>query len=151
MMSLSATRPTVATAGGRRRARLLAATAAVLAAEALWGLAELGFGLDLQAPAMGGSPQPADIGPLVVAVGSGAAALAAWGLLPLLERLTGRARSLWTVTAVVALLGSLGRPLSVTGITRPTGAVLVGLHLTVGAVLIPALRRTAASRPGRPA
>jgi Family of unknown function (DUF6069) len=150
-MSLSATTPAVATARGRRQLRLLVAAAAVLAAEAVWGLAELGFGLDLRAPAVGGSSQPADIGPLAVAVASGAAALVAWGLLALLERLTGRARNLWTVTAVVVLLASLGGPLSGTGITTANRAVLVGLHLAVGAVLIPALRRTAASRPGRPA
>ena len=148
------TTPAVATAPGRRQLRLLAAAAAVLAAEALWGLAELGFGLDLRAPATASSPQPADIGPPVVAVGSGAAALAAWGLLALLallEQLTARARTIWTVTAAVVLVASLGGPLSGSGITAANRAVLVLPHLAVGTVLIPALRRTAASRAGRPA
>jgi hypothetical protein len=150
-MSLSATTPTVATAGGRRRARLLVAAAAVLAAEALWALAELGFGLDLRAPATALSPQPADIGPVLVAVGCGAAALAAWGLLALLERLTARARTIWTIVAVVVLVASLGTPLLGSGVTAANRAVLELLHLAVAAVLIPALRRTAASRAGRPA
>ena len=56
-----------------------------------------------------------------------------------------------TVAAVVALRGSLGGPLSGSGITAANRAVLVLPHLAVGAVLIPALRRTAASRTGRPA
>ena len=52
---------------------------------------------------------------------------------------------------MVALRGSLGGPLSGSGVTAANRAVLVLLHLAVGAVLIPALRRTAASRAGRPA
>jgi hypothetical protein len=71
---------------------------------------------------------------------------AGWALLALLERLT--ARTIWTVTA---LLASLGGPLSRSGITAANRAVLVLPHLAVGAVLIPALRSTAASRAGRPA
>jgi hypothetical protein len=88
--------------------------------------------------------------PLAVAVGSGAAALAAWALLALLERLTNRARTLWTVAAVVVLVASLAGPLSGSGITATNRTVLVLLHLTVGAVLILTLRRTAPSRAGQP-
>jgi hypothetical protein len=49
------------------------------------------------------------------------------------------------------LVASLGGPLSGSGITAANRAVLVLPHLAVGTVLIPALRRTAASRAGRPA
>jgi uncharacterized protein DUF6069 len=141
-MPLSATTPAVATVRGRRQLRLLAAAAAVLAAEALWMLAELGMGLDLRAPATASSPQPADIG---------AAALAAWGLLALLGRQTDRARTpgrslrWWCCWARWA-----GRCWG-SGVTAANQAVLVLLHLAVGAVLIPALRRSAASRAGQPA
>jgi hypothetical protein len=88
---------------------------------------------------------------VLVAVGSGAAALAAWALLALLERLTARARTIWTIVAVVVLVASLGTPLLGSGVTAANRAVLELLHLAVGAVLIPALRRTAASPSGRPA
>jgi hypothetical protein len=44
-----------------------------------------------------------------------------------------------------------GRWRARSGITATNRAVLVLLHLAVGAVLIPALQRTAPSRTGRPA
>jgi hypothetical protein len=44
-----------------------------------------------------------------------------------------------------------GRWRARSGITAANRAVLVLLHLAVGAVLIPALRSTVASRAGRPA
>ncbi|NUR70928.1 MAG: hypothetical protein HOU81_08910 [Hamadaea sp.] len=67
------------------------------------------------------------------------AALAGWGLLALLERLTARALTVWTIIAAGFLLLSV--------LLGPTGGVsgsaklgLAALHLAVGAVVIPGLR-----------
>jgi hypothetical protein len=80
---------------------------------------------------------------VLVTVTSGVASLAAWGLLALLERLTAHPRTLWTAIAVLALLISLGGPLSGTGITSANRVALALMHLSVAAVLIPLLPRTA--------
>lgn len=132
----------------RGRARLAAVVIAVLAALAIWTVAEVVFHIHLRAPEGLGSS--GDIGALSVILASAFASLAGWGLLALLERLTARARSVWMTIAVVALLLSLVTPLSGTGITPANRAVLVLMHLAVGAVLIPGLYRTS-PRAGREA
>lgn len=146
-MTPVATVPT-ADATTRRRARLVAVVGAVGAALALWAVAEVAFGLDLRGPAFAPSAEPSDVGPAQVLVASLLAALAGWGLLAALERFTARARGLWALVAVVMVIGSLGGPLSGTGVTTANRWALVGLHLVVGAVLIPLLYRTS---PGRAA
>ena len=141
---------TVATsdAATRRRARLLAVVGAVSAALALWAVVEWACGLDLRGPAFGANAETSDVGPAQVLIVSLLAALAGWGLLAVLERFTSRARGLWALVAVVVVLGSLGGPLSGTGVTTANRWALVGLHLVVGVVLIPLLYRTS---PGRAA
>ena len=67
--------------------------------------------------------------------------LAGWGLLALLRGFTARARSVWTVTAIVAALVSLVGPLSAIASTG-TKASLVAMHLAVATVLILVLRQT---------
>jgi len=71
-----------------------------------------------------------------------AAALSAgagWATLALLERLTSRGRTIWTVIAVAALLLSLlVGPAA--GITTGAKAGLALLHLAVGAVVIGGMR-----------
>ncbi|HZC99496.1 MAG TPA: DUF6069 family protein [Actinomycetes bacterium] len=129
-------------AATRRRARLVAVVAAVGAALVLWAVVELAFGLDLRGPASGAATEALDVGPAQVVIVSLLAALAGWGLLAVLERLTSRARGLWAVIAVVVVIGSLGGPLSGTGVTAANRWALAGLHLVVGAVLIPTLYRT---------
>lgn len=133
-------------AATRRRARLVAVVAAVGAALALWAVVELALDHDLRGPAFVGNTEALDVGPAQVLVGSLLAALAGWGLLAVLERFTARARDLWAVIAVVFMIGSLGGPLSGTGVTTADRWALVGLHLVVGVVLIPLLYRTS---PGR--
>jgi Family of unknown function (DUF6069) len=133
-------------AATRRRARLLAVAAAVGAALTLWAVVELAFDHDLRGPASGAATEALDVGPAQVLVGSLLAALAGWGLLALLERFTARAHDLWALIAVVFMIGSLGGPLSGTGVTTADRWGLVGLHLVVGVVLIPLLYRTS---PGR--
>jgi len=128
------------------RTRLLAIAAALLLAEAVWVVAELALGLRLQAPAGPGYPEPMDIGPFTVGLASAALALVGWGVLAVLERLTSRARRIWLVIALIALVASLGMPLSGTGVSAANRAVLVLMHLAVGGVLIPALYRSSRGR-----
>jgi hypothetical protein len=125
----------------RRRARLMAVAAAPLAALAIWTLAELAIGIPLRAPE--GFGASGNIGPLDVVIASALLSLAGWGLLALLERVTAHARTVWVVFAVVALVLSLGTPLSGTGVTAANRFALVLMHLAVGGVLIPAMYRTA--------
>src|SRR5258708_7408014 len=54
LTSLPTTRPRVI---GRRVVRLTAVAAAIASALAIWVIAELGLGLDLRAPAFGGSAE----------------------------------------------------------------------------------------------
>jgi len=137
-----------ADANTQRRARLLAVAGATGAALALWTVVKLAFGLDLRGPAFGASTESSDVGPAQVVIVGLLASLAGWGLLAVLERFTSRVRHLWALVALVVLIGSLGGSLSGTGATTGARAGLVGLHLVVGAVLIPLLYRTS---PGRAA
>ena len=126
-------------AGRRRRFRLLAVAGAVMAALGLWTIVELGFGLDLRSPgeAFGGTGGTSDVGPLQVIIASGIGSLTGWALLALLERFSARARAVWVVIALLALLASLGGPLGGTGVTAANRAVLVCMHLLVAAIVIP--------------
>jgi ABC-type uncharacterized transport system permease subunit len=126
--------------------RPLAVLAAVLAVVAVWVVATRLFGVELRAPSENGSPGPS-IGVGTAALEAAVAALAGWGLLALLERLTARARPIWVVVAIVALLLSLTGPLGGSGVSAANRAVLVLMHFTVAAVLIPGLLR----RRGGPA
>ena len=130
----------------RRRARLLGMVAAILVAEAAWALAELVLGIRLQAPAGTGSPEPVDIGPLTVALASALLSLLGWAVLAALERLTPRARRIWLVVALGGLAASLSMPLSGTGVSTASRAVLVLMHLAVAAVVIAVLYRTSSGR-----
>jgi Family of unknown function (DUF6069) len=145
--------PTSRSAGPRRQARLLAVAAVVGAAVGLWAVYHLAFGIDLRAPAsFGESGTTSAVGPGQVMFVSALAALAAWGLLAVLERLTVHARRVWLVIAVLALGLSLGGPMSGTGLTTANRMELVGFHLLAGAVLVPLLYRTSPRRavsPGR--
>jgi hypothetical protein len=74
-----------------------------------------------------------------------AASLFGWLLLALLERRTPHARLLWTTIALAALAASLALPLAfATTSSAVTG--LVVMHVTVGAVVIPAMAHTARTR-----
>jgi Family of unknown function (DUF6069) len=126
----------------RPTARALAVVLGVPAALAVWGVSELVFAIDVRQPALGtGVPQDLTAGPVVVA--SVVAGLAAWLALAVLERLTRRARAAWVTLATLVLVASLGAPLSGRGIDEQSRLVLTLLHLTVGALLIVLLARTA--------
>lgn len=74
------------------------------------------------------------------------ASLVSWGLLAVLERLTGRAHNVSLIGASLLLAPSLGTPLSGTEVTVPNRVVLLRMHLTVGAVLTPAFYLTSRAR-----
>ena len=62
------------------------------------------------------------------------------GLLVVLEKVTSRAVTIWTVVAVVVLLASLTLPL-VAGTTTPAKVALALMHVAVASVLIATFRR----------
>jgi hypothetical protein len=127
----------------RRRTRAAAVGAAVLAPAAIWLIAVPLLGIDLRVVQASGKP-PAEITLPMVLVTALAASLAGWGLLALLERLTRRARAVWTASAAVALVVSFV-PLLTPGTSATSRTVLAVLHLTVAAILIPYLARSAAA------
>ena len=142
------TSPAAVAAGRRRRSRLLAVAGAIMAALGLWAIAELGFGFDVRSPgeAFGGASGTSDVGPLQVIIASGIGSLMGWALLALLERLSSRAREVWLGIALLALLASLGAPLSGTGIAAASRAVLVCMHLLVAAIVIPSFYLSSSAR-----
>lgn len=121
------------------QARGLAVGAAAGAALVGWLVTVPLLGVDLRVQPGGGAVQT--IGAATVLVVTLVAAVAAWALLALLERLTPRARATWTLVAAGVLLLSLAGPLT-GAVTAAAGFALAALHLLVGAVLIPGLRRT---------
>ena len=117
-------------------AGVLGATAAAVA---IWAVATIA-GADLTVSFAPGQPiQKVTVVNVIVAALVGS--LAGWGLLGLLRRFTAKARSIWTVIAIVAGLLSLWGPLSV--IAAPATKVsLAAMHLIVATVVIMVLRRT---------
>jgi hypothetical protein len=123
----------------RTRARALAVAAATLAPLVVWLVAVPLAGATLQVRPGGGSTQTVPAGTVVVV--ALLASLAGWTLLAVLERRTIRARAMWTVIALIALLLSLAGPLTAAA-TATTAAVLVSMHLAVAGVLLTGLRRS---------
>jgi hypothetical protein len=113
---------------------------AAAAALAVWALAEPLAGVDLTVRTGGRDKQ--QIGSDEVVLVSLLAGLAGWALLDLLERFTAHAREIWTATALVVLVLSLLGPLGA-AVTVAATVALAGMHLAVGAVLIPLLARSA--------
>ncbi|MEV6971409.1 DUF6069 family protein [Hamadaea sp. NPDC051192] len=116
--------------------RLSVTAAAVAVAGAGFALLSGPAGIDL-AVQTGTSTMEVTLAAALIA--GAVSALAGWGLLALLERVTGRALLIWTLIASGFLLLSL--------LLGPTGGVsgaaklgLAALHLAVGAVVIPGLR-----------
>lgn len=137
---METTIPTAATRPTRRRARLLTVLAATVATLLGWVVAVPLAGVELTART-GSDVQR--VTPVAVAVSTLLAGLSGWALLALLERLTARARTVWTVVAGLVLLVSLLGPLS-GGVGGAATLTLVAFHLVAGTVLIIGLRRAAA-------
>lgn len=123
----------------RVRARGLFVLAATAAAGMVWLVAKPLLSIDLLVHPGGAAAQQVGVGAVITV--SLAVSLLGWGLLTLLERLTPRARTIWTGIAVAVLLLSLAGPLTSTSAASTT-AVLVLMHIAVAAVLIPAMRHT---------
>jgi len=121
------------------RSPMTAVLSATAAAVAIWIVATLA-GAELTVSFGTGQPiQKVTVVNVVVAALVGS--LAGWGLLALLRRFTTNARAVWTVTAIVFALFSLGGPLSTISSTG-TKVALVAMHLAVATVVIVGLRRT---------
>jgi hypothetical protein len=125
------------------RARALSAASGALAAALAWTAEVPLLGIHLNFRFGAGHIQTIAVGQVIgVAV---AASLSGWLLLALLERRTPHARLLWTTIALAALAASLALPLAV-ATTSSAVAGLVVMHVTVGAVVIPAMAHTARTR-----
>lgn len=126
----------------RRRSRVKATAGAVGAALAVWVVARFALGIEIASPEFGPDRPSETVGPVHVAGTALAASVAGWGLLAALERLTARARTIWTVIATGVLAFSLGGPFGGQGITTANQLALLAMHLAVGGVFIPRLRAT---------
>ena len=126
-------------AGTRRRNRALAVVGAVVAAVLVWVVGEPWLGYDMIIKAEGQEPQ--DLGASAIVMFSLFFSLLGWALLALLERVTPRARLIWTVVALVFLAVSFF-PLFTIEASGGTKVVLALAHVAVAAVLIPVFRAT---------
>jgi hypothetical protein len=124
-----------------RARRALAVLGAAGTALAVWVIAVPLAGADL-AVRMNGETQSIEPGSVVAS--TLIAGLVGWALLAVLERVVRRPRRIWTINAFVAFALSLAGPLT-SGADATTTVTLIGMHLAVAAVLIPALGRTARS------
>ena len=127
------------------RSRALAVTAAVLAALSVWAVAVPLLGVHLVVHSAPGASDTQTISVGLVLAVSLLASLLGWGLIAALERLTQRPTTIWTVAASVVLGVSLAGPITA-AVTTGAKIAMVLLHLTVAAVLISLMRRTARTR-----
>jgi hypothetical protein len=123
----------------RLRNRASAAFGAVVAALAVWVLADPVLGYDLGVEQSGRSTMT--VSAPIVLVAALVASLAGWAALAILERFTHRAGRFWAVGAIVVLVASIGMPLAAST-TTSTALILSLMHVAVGAILIPALARS---------
>ncbi|MGH3936576.1 MAG: DUF6069 family protein [Pseudonocardiaceae bacterium] len=122
--------------------RALVAAGAVLAAVMVWTIAVVGLDLRVTVPETPGSPNRRDLQFGSVLSTAVVATVAGWALLALLERITSRARTIWTAIAVTVLLLTLPY---LPGFTATERVVIALIHLTLAAILITGLRRTGRS------
>ena len=122
------------------RARALCAAGGALAAAVAWIVEVLLLGIHLNFRFGMGHIQTIAVGQVIgVTV---AASLLGWLLL---ERRAPDARLLWTAIALASLAASLALPLAA-ATTSSAVAGLIVMHVTVGAVVIPAMAHTARAR-----
>ncbi|HEY7272153.1 MAG TPA: DUF6069 family protein [Actinoplanes sp.] len=127
------------------RGRFAIVLAAMAAASAGWAIAKPLLGIDLTVATGAGTTTVEALTATLVSLGAG---FAAWALLAVLERLTSRARTVWTVIAVVVFLVSLTGPLG--AVTTAGMVALMTLHTVVAVILIVGLRHfTSAPEGGR--
>jgi len=116
----------------RRTGRAITVVAAAAGALLLWAVDGPWAGLDL-AVRQGDTTQ--HVGPAAVALTALAAALAAWGLLALLERTVRNPVRTYRIIASIVLVLSLAGPLG-SGVDTNSRVVLLAMHVTVGTALI---------------
>jgi len=127
------------------RARALCAAGGALAAALAWTVEVPLLGIHLNFRFGAGHIQTVAVGQVIgVAV---VAALLGWLLLTLLERRTPHARLFWTTIALAALAASLALPVAA-ATTTSAAAGLIVMHMTVGAIVIPAMARTTEKSSG---
>ncbi|UFU05781.1 DUF6069 family protein [Ruania halotolerans] len=129
-ISVDSTTPTQT----NRRAQLLTVIATPLLAAVVWILAVPIAGVELVAQPGGQQSSAITISIASVLAAGLTAALLGWAAWAVLDRLSGHARSIWRVLAVVVLAGSMVSP--VTAADGAASVVLIALHLVVGATLI---------------
>ena len=76
---------------------------------------------------------------------TGVTGLIAWGLLAILERITSRAKTVWTVIAVIAFFLSILGPID-GGVDTASKIMLSLMHVGAAATIVPIMRRTVATR-----
>ena len=122
----------------RLRTRALVVLVAVLAALAVWLISSLLLSSDVTVPDSPGPSERHALGTGDVLLTAAVASLAGWALLAVLERIAGRARTIWTVTAVAVFVVMLPYLPGYTAVER---IVLFLLHTAVALPLVVGLRR----------
>jgi hypothetical protein len=130
-------------ASARRRARASAAGGATIANIAVWTIASA-FGVDFK---LADSTGEAVVNLPTTIAFTLLFGMLGWGSLALLERFTRRARTVWTALATAVLLLSFV-PICLEHASTGTKISLSLIHLTVAAVIVPVMRRSA-RRTGR--
>jgi hypothetical protein len=139
-------KPTATRTESPLRTRALAVLATVVVGALIWLVADSVLDIDLRVPDGPGSTTTTALALPAVLIGTAVVSLLGWALLALLERVVAaRARAVWTVVAASVLVLSLFAPLFGAGLSGGNRATLVLLHLAVGAILVPAFRRSSAS------
>lgn len=123
----------------RRHRRMLTMAIAVIVPVIVWALASAAGAEFVVANPLGGTLE-IDWGLLVVSTLP--IALAAWGVLALLERITRRARTIWTIIAVATLALSV-LPIAFVDTSDSTRVALGIIHVATGLFLIRMLRHGA--------
>jgi hypothetical protein len=132
---------------GRWKWRLAVVVGAILVPLVVFLIADLALDGGVQTPANEDYDQASmQLNAGTVIFVAGLFALLAWGLLAILERITARGRTIWTVVAVVLFLLSLAGPFSGTDTNTGSRVALALLHLSVASVLTPFLPLS--RRPG---
>lgn len=140
---------TPTTGSEARQLRRLLAVATTLAVIGLsWIVFEVGFGLDLRAPAFDDQSTTQAVTAGSVIGTTLIATLLGWLLLVALERWINRVRLAWHIAALMVTAVSLGGPLSGSGIPTTHRLALTALHLIVASVYIPLMGRAIEQQRG---
>ncbi|MCW2859560.1 MAG: hypothetical protein JWP48_1268 [Actinoallomurus sp.] len=132
-------RPPRSLAATPRRARAIAVGATVAATGVIYTAARA-FGTDFKLTDPGKAEAHQLILPEII-VFTLVFSLLGWGALALLERVTRRAKTIWTALAGVVLALSFV-PIAIEQATGDTKVMLALIHVAVAAVLVPVLRLT---------